>query len=136
MTALCNTAEEATEGSVKKVAIGAKEYTVKNGTSEVLLEVDLSREKMNIGVSVDGSWGLRGWPSKQQIVDVCFENTGKVLDVIWKTSYGKVCKNLKHKREIRTTSLMQYIESYNEHEPDCLLNRRICISKLKTTLPL
>ena len=64
---------------------------------------------MNIGVSVDGSWGSRGWISKQGIVDVCFDDTGKALDVILKTSYCKVCKNLKHKREIRT-SLVQYID--------------------------
>ena len=28
---------------------------------------------MNIDVRVDGSWGSRGWASKQGIVDVCFE---------------------------------------------------------------
>ena len=50
---------------------------------------------MNIGVGVDDSWGLRGWAQKQGIVDVCFEDTGKVLHVILKTSYCKVCKNLK-----------------------------------------
>ena len=77
---------------------------------------------MNIGVSVDGSWGSRDWASKQGIVDVCFEDTRKVLDVILETSYFKVSKNLKHKKEMGTTSLVQYVESYNKHEPDCLLN--------------
>ena len=100
MTTLCNVAEEVAEGSMKKAAIGAKEYIAKNGVSEVPPEADLSKEKMNIGVSVDGSWGSRGWASKQGIVDVCFEDTGKVLDFILKTSYCKVCKNLKHQREI------------------------------------
>ena len=76
---------------------------------------------MNIGVSIDGSWGSRGWASKQGIVDVCFEHIGQVLDVILKTSYCKVSKNVKHKREIRTISLVQYFESYNEHKPDCHL---------------
>ena len=52
---------------------------------------------MNIGVSIDGSWGLRGWASKQGIVDVCFEHIGQVLDVILKTSYCKVSKNVKQK---------------------------------------
>ena len=52
---------------------------VKNGVLEVPPEADLSKEKMSIGVSVDGSWGSRGWVSKQRIVDVCFEDTGKVL---------------------------------------------------------
>ena len=52
---------------------------------------------MNIRVSVDGSWNSRGWVSKQEISDVCFDDTGKVVDVISKTSYCKACKNLKHK---------------------------------------
>ena len=90
MTPLCNISEDVAEGSRKKAAIGAKYYIAKNRASEVPLEGDLSKEKMNIGVSVDGSWRLRGWASKQGIVDVCFEDTGKVLDVTLKTSYCKV----------------------------------------------
>ena len=72
MTTLCNVAEEVAEGSMKKAAIAAKEYIVKNGASEVPPDADLSKEKMNIGVSVDGSWDSRGWVSTQEIVDVCF----------------------------------------------------------------
>ena len=98
MTTLCNVAEKVAEGSMKKAAIGAKEYIIKNGASEIPPEADSSKEKLNIGVSVDCSWGSRGWVSKQGIVDVCFENTGKVLDVILKTSSYKVYKNLKHKK--------------------------------------
>ena len=102
MTTSCNVAEEIAEGSMKKATIGGKEYMVKNGVLEVPPETDLSKEKMNIGVSVDGPWGSRGWASKQGIVDVCFKDTGKALDVILKTSYCKVCKNLKNKKEMGT----------------------------------
>ena len=122
MTTLRNVAEEVAEESIKKATIGAKEYIAKNGVSEVPSEADLSKEKMNIGISVDGAWGSRGWASKQGIADVCFEDTGKVLDVILKTSHCKICKNLKHQREIGKISLEQYIDSYKKHEPDCLLN--------------
>ena len=31
--------------------------------------------------SVDGSWGSRGWTSHHGIVDVCFEEVGKVIAV-------------------------------------------------------
>ena len=109
-TTLCNVAEEIAEGSMKKATIGTKEYMVKNGVLEVPPEADLSKEKLNIGVSVDGSWGSRVWGSKQGIVDVCFEDTGKILDAILNTSYCKVCKNLKHKKEMGTISLVQYVE--------------------------
>ena len=57
MTNSCNVAEEFARGSMKKAAIGTKEYIAKKGASEVPLEADLSKKKMNIGVSVDGSWG-------------------------------------------------------------------------------
>ena len=92
MTTLCNVAEEIAEGSMKKAAIGAKEYMVKNGVLEVPTEADFSKEKVNIGVSVDGSWGSRVWASKQGIVDVCFEDTGKVLDVILKIHIVKYAR--------------------------------------------
>ena len=118
----CHVAEEIAEGSMKKATIGAKEYMVKNGALEAPPEADLSKVNMNIGAIVDGSWGSRGWSSKQGIADVWFEDMGKVLDVILKTSYCKVCKNLKHKKEMGTRGLVQYVESYNKHEPDCLLN--------------
>ena len=78
--------------------IGAKEYAVKNRASEVLPETVLSKEKMNIGVSVDGSRDSRGWVSKQENVGVCFDNTGKVVDVILKTTNCEARKNMKHKR--------------------------------------
>ena len=46
-------AEEVVQGSMKKAVIRAKEYIIKNGASEVPPEAHLSKEKMNIGVSVD-----------------------------------------------------------------------------------
>ena len=55
MTTLCNVAEEVAEESMKKATIGAKKDIAKNGVSEIPPEADLSKEKMNIGVSVDGA---------------------------------------------------------------------------------
>ena len=45
MTTLCNVAEEVAEETMKKAAIAAKEYIVKNGASEVPPDADLSKEK-------------------------------------------------------------------------------------------
>ena len=50
---------------MKKAVIEAKKHIVKNGVSEVPPEADLLKEKMDIGISVDGSWGSRSWASKQ-----------------------------------------------------------------------
>ena len=52
---LSNVAEEVAEESMKKATIGAKEYIAKNGVLEVPPEADLSKEKMNIGVSINGA---------------------------------------------------------------------------------
>ena len=82
---------------MKKAVIEGKKHIVKNGVSEVPPEADLLKEKMDIEISVDGSWGSRSWASKQWIVDVYFEDTGKVLDFILRISYCKACKNLKNK---------------------------------------
>ena len=46
---------------------------------------------------VDGSWGKRGWSSRNGITDICFEETGKVLDVIHQTSYCKECSTMDEK---------------------------------------
>ena len=55
----------------------------------------LPGEIPHIDVSVDGSWGSRGWSSWQVVVDICFQQTGKILDVILKTSLCSVCSTLK-----------------------------------------
>ena len=60
MTTLCSVAEEVAEKCMKEAAIRAKEYTVKYVASEVPPEADSIKEKINIGVSFDGSWGSRG----------------------------------------------------------------------------
>ena len=39
-----------------------------------------------IAASFDGSLTTRGWSAKDGIVDVCFEETGKVIDVFVKIS--------------------------------------------------
>ena len=66
MATLCNVAEEIAEGSMKKATIGVKEYMIKNGVLEVPPEADLSKEKMNIGVTVDGSWLSRVGPQNRK----------------------------------------------------------------------
>ena len=49
-------------------------------------KIDLNSEIFNIDASVYGSNKARGWNSRDGIVDPCFENTGKITDVICKTT--------------------------------------------------
>ena len=46
---------------MNKASIEAKEYFHRNGQIEVLLGTGLLGEIPQIDVSVDGSWGSRGW---------------------------------------------------------------------------
>ena len=71
-----------------------------------------------------------GLTSKQGTLDVLkiLDDTAKARLVILKISYCIVCKNLNHKKERRTISLMQYIESYDKHKPDFLVNPERCAS--------
>ena len=49
-------------------------------------------------------------------------NIDQLLNVILKASYCEIFKNLKVKNKMGTISLMQWINSYNKHESDCLWN--------------
>ena len=70
---------------MNKASIEAKECIHRNGQIEVLSGTGLPGEIPQIDVSVDGSWSSSGWSSRQGIVDICFEENGKVLDVILRT---------------------------------------------------
>ena len=107
---------------MNKASIEAKEYLQRNGQIEVLSRTGLPGEIPQIDVSVDGSWASRGWSSRQGIFDICFEETGKVLDGILKTSLCSVCSSLKSTRESGEINVIDYMERYTKHEPECLMN--------------
>ena len=47
-----------------------------------MTEAQLLKEIVKIAISVDDSWKYRGWASEAVIVDVGFDGTGKIIDVI------------------------------------------------------
>ena len=65
--------------NLKNEAIDAKLFTQNNN-------LKISESAKDIKKSATGSWNSRGWSARIGIVDVCFEETGKVLDVNSKTS--------------------------------------------------
>ena len=85
---------------MKKAALEAKTY-LKN-TGSITFDPLADREKQNIEIaaSVDGSWGSPGQTSQNGIVDVCFEETGKVLDVTIKSAFCRQCSKMKGKKRI------------------------------------
>ena len=49
-------------------------------------KTDLNSETFNIVIHIDGLYKLRRWNWRESIVSVCFKNTVKVIDVIYKTT--------------------------------------------------
>ena len=95
-----------------KPSLEAMEYLHRNEQIKYLPGTGLSGEICQINFSVDSSWGWRGWSSWQGIVNECFEETDKVLDVILKASLCGVYSSLKSKRESSEIKVMDYIEIF------------------------
>ena len=72
----------------------AKLYLCKTGQLNIT-ENELNEHNIEISASFDGSWNTRGWSSRTEIVDTCFEPTGKILDVITKFFHCKICQEKK-----------------------------------------
>ena len=92
-------------------------------TGSITVDPSADTEKQNIEatVSVDDSWGSRGWTLQNGIVDVCFEKTGKVLDVTIKSASSCQCSKMKEKKS-GDISYIDYLEWYTKHETECLKN--------------
>ena len=78
--------EELLEKNLENESLLVKKYLMNAGKIGTMADEELKKQVVKASVSVDGSWGARGWCSSSGIVDVCFEETGKVLEVIMKFS--------------------------------------------------
>ena len=50
------------------------------------------------------------------------EKTGKVIDVILKTSYCQTCSNIKAQKDASNINILEYLEKSAKHGPKYLLN--------------
>ena len=79
-------------------------------------------KNIDISANFDGSWNSRGWSSRTGIVDACFEPTGKVLDVILKSTHCKNCEEKKKKYEAHQMTTVEYLTWCTKLETKCLMN--------------
>ena len=107
---------------LQKEAINAKKYMMMMKENRIRDDGELKSLVMDIGVSLDGSWNTRGWSARMGIVDVCFEQTGKVLDVIFKNLDCTLCNKKKRQKSAGEINMLEYLEWYLKHEPNCLMN--------------
>ena len=104
---------------IKKAALEAKIYLKNTGSITVDPLADIGKQNIEIAVSVDGSWGSRDWTAQNGIVDMCFEETGKVLDVTIKSAPSRQCSKMKGKKS-GDISYIDFLEWYTKHESECL----------------
>ena len=87
--------EKLLDKKLKEDALNAKLYLQNIGQFSNL--ENAINQNIDISVSFDRSWNSRGWSSRTGIVSACFEPTGKVLNVILKSTHCKNCEEKKKK---------------------------------------
>ena len=80
-------------------------------------EKKIFEDENGIAASGDGSWMKRGFTSLYGIVAMIGHESGKVIDVIIKSAYCKVCELMEKK-----VGTAEYDDYINEHWPDCKAN--------------
>ena len=89
--ALSDVTEVLLEKNLQIEVLNCKTFLRDTGQIEYLDDQQLTKTAIETNVSIDSPWKTRGWTSKDGIADVCFDQTGKVLDVIYKTSNCQQC---------------------------------------------
>ena len=67
-------------------------------------------------------WNTRGQAAKDGIVDLCFEETGKIINVVIKISDCLQCKGMKGKQLSLEIKYVDYLNWYEQHELECPMN--------------
>ena len=109
------------EETLKKEAASAKSYTQPQNQliSQMPDKLDTPTER---AASFDVSWNMRGWSAKDGIVDMWFEETGKVIDVVIKIPDCPQCKRMKAKQLSHEIEYVDYLNWYVQHELKCPMN--------------
>ena len=120
---LTDVTEELLENNPKEEAFNVKQYRQTVGQIDSNIdEQTLRNQVIKINASVDGSCGTRGWSSRDGIVEIYFEETGKVLDVIIKSSKCRQCLLKTNEKTSGKITELEYLGWYTKHEADCLTN--------------
>lgn len=78
---------------------------------------ELGKTEDELSVSGDGTWSKRGFSSLLGVVTLIGKNTGKILDLIVKSSFCRACKHFAKK-----LSKEDFQVWVDEHGPECQAN--------------
>ncbi|XP_071056469.1 uncharacterized protein [Onthophagus taurus] len=102
---------------IKKIRNAASAIATVSMNTAVREEIECSENKNSLVVSGDGSWRKRACQSLHGIASLIGNYTGKVLDVVVKSSYCAACKIWEHR-----CGTSEYLEWLNIHEEECNAN--------------
>lgn len=87
---------------------------------------ELERPLLQLKVSGDGTWKKRGFKSRYGVTTLIGYYSGKVIDIIVKSSYCSACSLWKNK-----TNSLEYEAWYEDHEEECTKNHEGSAGKME-----
>ena len=114
---------------MKNATLETKTYLKNTGSITVDTLADIEKQNTETAVSVDGSWGLRGWTSQNGVVGVCLEEIDKVLDITLKSASCRQCSKMKGKK-----NLERYPTSTTCNHLQKILGKLLYLGKVKKKL--
>lgn len=105
------------------------EFFMKKAVREEIDENSIAtgiENNTDLTVSGDGTWHKRGFTSLYGVVSLIGQYTGKVLDVLVKSAYCKVCEYYKTKK-----GTTEYLQQYAIHEKVCKANHKGSSGKME-----
>lgn len=103
-----------------------KTTTKKAVDEEKELNVQQGRPLTDLKVSGDGSWKKRGFTSLYGIATIIGYYSGKVVDLVVKSSYCQACVFWNKKKNTD-----EYVEWYEQHEETCSANHEDSAGKME-----
>ena len=107
-------AKELLEENLSEAALKVKELELDEGQSK--------SDVVDIATCFDGTWSSRGWSARDGVVSAISEGTSQIVDVVYKTTFCRLCKDQEKAKAEGKISHFDYLVWYVKHEPKCLLN--------------
>ena len=100
--------------NLKEAAKKVKEIKIEAGANE--------GDVIDVATCFDGTWSSRGWSARDRVVTAITEGTSQIVDVVYKTTFCRMCKEKEKAKAEKTITHMEYMKWYLKHESSCLLN--------------
>lgn len=101
-------------------------FSKKAAEEEIEKNIEQGREEKHLKVSGDGTWKKRGFKSLYGVTTLIGYYSGKVIDLVVKSSYCHGCAAWKNK-----THTEEYRNWFEDHEEECMKNHEGSSGKME-----